>query len=201
MVETTLRPVSRGAHNRSGIVRAACVALVAAAAILLTSLGSRELAAQEVATTMTLTSSAFTEGGRIPAQYTCSGDGISPPLAWSGAPAGTKSFALIVEDPDAPMGTWIHWVVFNIPATAHELPQAVPSAARLADGSVQGVGSGAAHQFQGPCPPSGTHRYYFRIYALDTTLSLPPTARKPALIDAMKGHILAEGALMGRFSR
>lgn len=200
MKESTPRR-GRSTSARSAVARAVCIPLMAAAALLFTSLGSKESSAQEVATTMTLTSSAFTEGGKIPAKYTCSGEGISPPLAWSGAPAGTKSFALIVEDPDAPMGTWIHWVVFNIPPDVHALPEAVPAAKRLPDGTAQGVGSGLANRFQGPCPPSGTHRYFFRIYALDTTLALPPTARKPALTDAMKGHILAEGELMGRFSR
>ena len=141
------------------------------------------------------------EGGMIPAKYTCDGDNISPPLKWEQIPKGTKSFALISDDPDAPAGTWIHWVMWNIPAESNGLPEAVPAAAQLPDGSKQGVTSARSHGYHGPCPPSGTHRYYFKIYALDMMFDLPDNLTKQDLIAAMKGHILAEGALMGKYQR
>jgi len=158
--------------------------------------------AQEAATmSMTVTSTAFQEGGSIPVQYTCKGAGISPPLAWSGVPEGAKSLALIVDDPDAPMGTWVHWVLFNIPPKSPGLPEAVPAGAALADGTVQAIGSSRQNRFQGPCPPSGTHRYFFKLYALDAMLPLGAQTSKQALLDAIKGHVLAQGELMGRFSK
>ncbi len=148
-----------------------------------------------------LTSSAFAAETPIPVKYSCRGADISPPLQWSNVPEGVKSFALLVEDPDAPVGIWVHWVYFNIPAATRSLPEAVPAGARLPDGSIQGVGSSHDNQFHGPCPPSGRHRYYFKLYALDTSLSLPPSTNKDGLLKAMQGHILAEGQLMGYFSK
>lgn len=151
--------------------------------------------------TIQLTSPAFAAETPIPAKYSCRGSDISPPLTWMHVPPGVKSFALIVDDPDAPMGTWVHWVYFDIPASARSLPEDVSPGARLPDGSVQGVGSSGDNRFHGPCPPSGRHRYYFKLYALDTTLGLPPSTTKQALLNAMRGHIVAEGQLMGYFSR
>lgn len=150
---------------------------------------------------ITVTSDAFTEGGMIPAKYTCDGTNVSPPLKWQPGPEGTKSFALVSDDPDAPVGTWVHWVMWNIPAESNGLPENIPTDAQLPDGSKQGITSARNHGYHGPCPPSGTHRYYFKIYALDVMLDLPTNSNKQNLLDAMKGHILAEGALMGKYKR
>lgn len=150
--------------------------------------------------TFSFSSPAFGHGQPIPAVYTCKGRDISPPLTWSDLPQGTKSLALIMDDPDAPMGTWVHWVIYNIPSTRTGLEEAIPSEERLADGSLQGKNSWRRIGYGGPCPPSGTHRYYFRLYALDSMLSLAPGATKEQLLQAMQGHILAEAEWMGTFS-
>jgi Raf kinase inhibitor-like YbhB/YbcL family protein len=155
----------------------------------------------EMEATMKLTSSAFTQGQPIPAKFSCKGDDVSPALAWDEPPAGAQSLALIMDDPDAPMGTWVHWVLFNLPASARGLPEGVPTTAALADGSVQGLTSARGHGYHGPCPPSGTHRYFFKLYALDTVLTLTDKADKKALLAAMEGHILAQAELMGTFSK
>ncbi len=146
-------------------------------------------------------SSAFQQGGTIPAKYTCDGNDVSPPLKWTGVPEATKSLALISDDPDAPMGTWVHWVMWNIPPSAQELAENVTPKPELPDGSRQGISDFRRPGYGGPCPPSGVHRYYFKIYALDTMLDLPSSTRKADLLKAMKGHILAEGQLMGKYSR
>ncbi len=151
--------------------------------------------------TIQLTSSAFTEGDMIPKKYTCDGQDISPPLAWTGVPEGTKSVALISDDPDAPVGTWVHWVMYNIPPQLQELPEAVPADKVLATGATQGTNDFRRIGYGGPCPPGGTHRYYFKLYALDQELALDPGLTKDQLLKAMKGHILAEGQLMGRYKR
>lgn len=150
---------------------------------------------------MKLTSPAFSEGALIPAQYTCAGDDLSPPLEWSDIPLGAKSVALITDDPDAPAGTWVHWVAFNLPVTAGGLPEGIKDAKQLPSGGTQGTNSWRRIGYGGPCPPSGTHRYFFKLYALDTTLSLGNNATAKDLQAAMKGHILAESQLMGRFKR
>lgn len=150
--------------------------------------------------TFSFSSPAFGHGQPIPAVYTCKGRDISPPLTWSDLPQGTKSLALIMDDPDAPMGTWVHWVIYNIPSTRTGLEEAIPSEERLADGSLQGKNSWRRIGYGGPCPPSGTHRYYFRLYALDSMLSLAPGATKEQLLQAMQGHILAQAEWMGTFS-
>ncbi len=151
--------------------------------------------------TMKLVSSAFEEGGMIPSQYTCDGQDISPPLKWENVPQGTKSFALICDDPDAPMGTWVHWVIYNIPDSVRQLPEAVPTVERLSDGTLQGTNDFRRLGYGGPCPPGGTHRYFFKLYALDTMLNLQAGATKEALLKAMQGHVLAEAQLMGRYKR
>lgn len=148
---------------------------------------------------LNVSSTAFTAGQAIPAQYTCKGQGISPPLAWSGAPAGVKSFALIMDDPDAPMGTFVHWVLYNLPAASGALPEAIPAGPKLTDGSVQGSNSAGRSGYTGPCPPSGTHRYFFKIYALDVLLDPGAGAGKEQLLRAMDGHIVSQGELMGTF--
>ncbi len=154
---------------------------------------------------MTLTSAAFANNDTIPSQYTCDGKDISPPLAWSGAPAGTKSFALIHDDPDAPPGTWVHWIIFNIPSDSTSLPENLPKTAGLPSGARQGqvwgVDSFSRVGYWGPCPPSGTNRYFFKLYALDLLLDLPAKSTKPQLEAAMKGHILAESQLIGLYFR
>jgi Raf kinase inhibitor-like YbhB/YbcL family protein len=150
---------------------------------------------------MKLTSSAFTEGAMIPVKYTCDGQNISPPLTWTDVPGGVRTLALICDDPDAPAGTWVHWVAFNLPQDATGLPEGVPPDKTLATGGVQGMNSGRRLGYGGPCPPSGTHRYYFKLYALDNTLSLGSNATAKDLQTAMQGHVLAETQLMGRYRR
>jgi len=148
-----------------------------------------------------LSSSAFAQGQPIPPQYTCRGKDVSPPLNWSDAPAGTQSFALICDDPDAPAGDWVHWLIYNLPAATHSLPEGVPTDGQLPDGSRQGLNGWGQTGYRGPCPPSGTHRYFFKLYALDTVLNLPPGATKQQLLKAMEGHILARTELMGTFRK
>ncbi len=149
----------------------------------------------------TLSSSAFTNGSAIPPRYSCKGQDVSPQLAWSDPPAGTQSFALIMDDPDAPAGTWVHWIIFNIPGVARGLSEGIPADKVLLDGSLQGITSAHSSGFHGPCPPSGTHRYFFKLYALDTTLKLSNNADKNQLLQAMEGHILTQTELMGTFSK
>ena len=148
-----------------------------------------------------LTSTAFSDGAMIPIRYTCDGEDLSPPLSWSGLPAGTRSLALICDDPDAPVGTWDHWVLFNIPATATGLPENVPAKATFDDGSVHGNNSWGRPGYGGPCPPGGTHRYFFKLYALDTELNLKTGATKSQLVKAMEEHILDQVQLMGKYRR
>lgn len=148
-----------------------------------------------------ITSSAFEEGGLIPPKYTCDGADISPPLQWDAVPEGTKSIALISDDPDAPVGTWVHWVLYNLPPDTKELAENIPPDESLPNGSKQGITDFRRIGYGGPCPPSGTHRYLFKIYALDTMLDLPPRAGKSDLVGAMEGHILAQGQLMGKYKR
>ena len=149
-----------------------------------------------------LNSTAFTEGQPIPAKYTCQGEDISPLLQWSSVPPGTKSLALICDDPDAPVGIWVHWVLYGLPATATGLPEKVPTQETLPDGSKQGLNDFRRVGYGGPCPPPGKpHRYYFKLYALDTEPPLKPRATKKELLQAMQGHILAEGQLLGTYQR
>ena len=146
-------------------------------------------------------SPAFKEGGMIPKQYTCDGKDISPPLTWTSVPEGTKSLALICDDPDAPMGIWVHWVIFNISVYIKELPENIPPQKELKIGAKQGINDFRKIGYGGPCPPGGTHRYYFKLYALDTEINLDPGITKAELLKAMEGHILAEGQLLGKYKR
>ncbi len=148
-----------------------------------------------------ITSTAFEEGGTIPQKYTCDGEDVSPALQWSGIPDGTQSIALICDDPDAPMGTWVHWVLFNIPADTTELPENIPADRVLENGAKHGINDFKKLGYGGPCPPGGTHRYFFKLYALDIEIGLEPGATKEELLKAMEGHILDEGQLMGRYAR
>ena len=160
------------------------------------------LAASSSGVKMSLSSTDFKEGDPIPKAFTCEGDNLSPALEWGGCPAGVRSFALICDDPDAPMGTWIHWVMFNIPGEARRLDKGVAKKAMLPDGSAQGVNSWPKTGYDGPCPPPGKpHRYFFKLYALDAVLSLKESAGKEELLAAMKGHIIGEASLMGTYRR
>jgi len=155
---------------------------------------------------MQIHSTAFSDKGEIPQRYTCDGQDVSPPLAWSGVPRGTQSLVLIVDDPDAPdpaapKRTWVHWVLYNLPDDARSLPEAVPSDADLTGGGQHGENSWRRLGYGGPCPPSGTHRYFFKLYALDTVLDLSAGADKKQVLQAMEGHVLAEAELMGTYSR
>ena len=150
---------------------------------------------------MELKSSAFPPGGVIPAKYTCDGLDISPPLSWADVPAGTQSLALIADDPDAPGGMWVHWVAWNIPPNTNALQEDVPKRDSLPSGMQQGTTDFRSIGYGGPCPPSGTHRYFFKLYALKTTLNLPPSTTKKELEKAMQGHILKQAELIGKYQR
>jgi Raf kinase inhibitor-like YbhB/YbcL family protein len=150
---------------------------------------------------ITLKSSAFKEGEFIPKKFTCDGENISPPLEWSEIPEGTKSIAIICDDPDAPMETWVHWVIYNIPASVNKLKENIPFEKVLEDGTIQGKNDFRKIGYGGPCPPSGIHRYFFKIYSLNTTLAFAPGLTKGELLHAMEEHILSEGKLMGKYSR
>lgn len=149
-----------------------------------------------------LTSTAFADGHAIPSKYTCDGSDVSPALTWSNAPAGTKSFALIADDPDAPVGTWVHWVVYDLSADTSSLPENVAKSQYIPGNAKQGLNDFKRLGYGGPCPPHGKpHRYFFKLYALDTMLDLKPGVTKKDLLKAMEGHVLAEGQLMGMYQR
>ena len=165
--------------------------------------------------TIILRSSAFADGGMIPTTFTCDGSDSSPPLEWSGVPTSARSLALICDDPDAPMGTWSHWVVINLPPQATALKQSVPRGKTVSAAFVEGLSSpdenpiaGAQGQndfgkagYGGPCPPSGSHRYFFRLYALDLTLRFESDATRADVLKAIGGHVLGEGRLIGKYAR
>ena len=142
---------------------------------------------------LTIISPAFESNKSIPSKYTCDGNDVNPPLNIKGIPEETKSLVFIVDDPDAPMGTWDHWIVWNIPPTNKIEENSVPG--------TEGLNDFRKHSYGGPCPPSGTHRYFFKVYALDTKLNLDPNSRKKDVEKAMKNHILAKGELVGLYSR
>jgi hypothetical protein len=150
-----------------------------------------------------LTSTAFKAGDTIPAKHTCEGADVSPPLAWTDPPPGTKSLALVCDDPDAPAGIWVHWVLWGLPATARALPEGVPTKPALDDGSAQGTNDFRRTGYGGPCPPRGHgfHRYFFRLYALDARPDPGPGATRQALLKAMEGHVRGQAELMGRYKR
>lgn len=148
-----------------------------------------------------ITSLAFSDGGMIPKKYTCDGENISPPLKWESVPAGTKSIAILCEDPDAPAGLWVHWVFFNLLPDYRQLAENIPDDETFNDGSRQGLTDFQTTGYGGPCPPWGTHRYLFKIYALDTKLDIVHLVDRENLLTAMKGHILAEGLLTGKYQR
>jgi hypothetical protein len=151
---------------------------------------------------LTVTSAAFKNGQPIPVKYTGQGDGLSPPLQWEGAPAATKSFALICDDPDAPAGTWVHWVIYNLSPALPSLSENTAKTETLPGGAAQGRNSSRKIGYAGPYPPPGkAHRYYFKVYALDSLLTLQDRPNKEELLAAMRGHILAQGQLMGTYQR
>ena len=149
-----------------------------------------------------LSSPAFGEGEMIPERYTCDGADVSPALKWSAVPAGTKSLALICDDPDAPMGTWVHWVIYGISPDTYEMPESVPMNETVLKGARQGKNDFRRIGYGGPCPPRGpAHRYYFKLYALDADINLKAGATKKELLKLIENHILAKGQLMGKYSR
>jgi len=150
---------------------------------------------------ITVTSSAFQEGEMIPRKYTCDGANVSPPVAWTGVPDGAKSIALISDDPDAPVGTWVHWVLYNLPLDSTGLAEGIKPVEKLDNGARHGLNDFRKFGYGGPCPPGGTHRYYFKVYALNAVLELKPNATKADLVKAMEGKMLAQGQLIGKFTR
>ena len=149
-----------------------------------------------------LTSRSFENGGNIPKEFTCDGEDVSPALEWIGGPAAAKSYALIADDPDAPVGTWVHWLLWNLPSSAHNLPQGVEKKAQLDSGGQQGQNDFRKTGYGGPCPPPGKpHRYFFKLYALDTLLKLGASSAKPDLERAMQGHVLEQAEYVGRYGR
>ena len=151
--------------------------------------------------TIKVTSSAFEDQGMIPAKYTCQGQNISPPLQFEMGIEGTRSIALICDDPDAPIGTFVHWVMFNLPADTKTLAENIPAADTLKNGARQGKNDFGKTGYGGPCPPSGTHRYFFKVYALDKTIDTSVVTNKKQLLEAMQGHILGQGQLMGKYKK
>lgn len=157
---------------------------------------------RSIPVTIKIRSAGFAEGQAIPSKYTCDGQDVSPPLSWDNAPNGTQSLALICDDPDAPSGTWVHWVIYDLSATLSELPEAVPAKEEALNGAKQGRNDFGRTGYGGPCPPAGSaHRYYFKLYALDSALNLKAGATKADVEKAMKGHIVGQGQLMGTYKR
>lgn len=151
---------------------------------------------------LTISSSSFSSGGSIPKKFTCDGPDVSPALTWTESPAATKSFALLMDDPDAPVGNWNHWTMWNLPVTQRALSEGVSKDARLSDGTEQGKNDFRNTGYNGPCPPPGKpHRYYFKLFALDTKLDLKPGSSKKELEAAMKGHIVAQAEWIGTYGR
>jgi Raf kinase inhibitor-like YbhB/YbcL family protein len=192
-------------QNRNLLMPFLCTLLLLLVQVILTS--SIPVAAQTTAKgasnmDFTIQSSDFANGGDIPRAFTCDGEDRSPALSWSGAPEGTKAFVLIADDPDAPAGTWVHWVIFNIPAKTQSLPPGVEKKEQLPDGSKQGRNDFRKIGYGGPCPPPGKpHRYFFKLYALGAELGLQAGASKADVEQAMTGHILTKAELMGRYKR
>jgi len=184
-------------HPR-GFWRTADRTLTAALVLLTASV----LVAKDSSGKLELMTTAFRPGGTIPAQFTCSGVNISPALSWNQPPPGTQSFVLIVDDPDAPAGTWVHWVVYNLSPSARHLPEHVPAGEAVANGGKQGINDFPMNGYGGPCPPPGKpHRYFFRLYGLDTVLDLRAPVHRQDIDAAMKGHVLAHAELVGTFGR
>lgn len=150
---------------------------------------------------MTVESPAFENGKALPARFTCVGDGVAPPLQMSHVPTGAKSLVVMLEDPDAPGSTYVHWLMWNWPAQTASIPAGIKPLAQQDNGAIQGTGSSGKVGYTPPCPPSGTHRYYFRVYALDIMLQLPSSSTQQALLAAMRGHVLAQGEIMATYHK
>jgi Raf kinase inhibitor-like YbhB/YbcL family protein len=151
---------------------------------------------------ISVSSAAFSEGGTVPKEYTCEGQDKSPPLSWSGVPAGAKTLALIVDDPDAPSGPFTHWIVYNLPGKISALPENLPKTRSVANGGIQAMNDFGRVGYNGPCPPGGSpHHYHFRLYALTTELHLANDAGARELSEAMRGHVLSSGETVGLFAR
>ncbi len=174
----------------------------ASRAVLPALVGLLILAAWGSARAFEFQSLAFSSGGEIPMKYTCDGPDVSPALGWTDPPAGTKEFALTTDDPDAPGGTWVHWVLYGMPPTLRKLSEGLPATDTVADIGRQGVNDFKRVGYRGPCPPRGpAHRYFFRLYALDAQIALPPRKVKVDLLKAIQGHVLGQAELMGRYQR
>ncbi len=193
--------VRRKASSRFLILTAVIVLVIALVSAFIYFRARKEVSTPEIAS-LTLSSEAFDDGGNIPVKYTCDGEDISPPLSWGDPPEGTVSFVLIVEDPDAPMGVFTHWVIYNIPASLRGLPEGVPAQGEVEGTGVQGKNDFNRLGYGGPCPPKGpAHRYVFKLYALDTSLNLKAGATKKQVLKEMEGHILGYGELTGKYGR
>lgn len=186
-------------QNLSGSLSCVTLLLLALAAPMITPAPQSKGRNQSM---LQLTSTAFQTGSNIPSKFSCDDRNVSPELSWSGAPAGTKSFALLMHDPDAPVaGGYTHWLVYNLPASSAHIPENAPNQDRLPGGGLQGKNDSGTYGYTGPCPPSGTHRYYFRLYALDLELDPRAGSSKSGLEKAMQGHVLAQAELLGRYKR
>lgn len=173
-----------------------------ASILLLTAVQATQAQAGRKSMAFTISSPSFSSGGEIAKKFTCDGADVSPQLAWTEPPSGTKAIALLVDDPDAPVGSWTHWVLWNVPVTTRGLSEGMSKAATLPDGSQQGMNDFRKTGYNGPCPPAGKpHRYYFKLFALDGKLDLKVGASKRELEAAMKGHILGQSEWMGRYGR
>jgi hypothetical protein len=154
----------------------------------------------QATTKIKVASTAFKEGESIPSQYTCDGVNISPSLEWTATP-GAKTLAIVCDDPDAPAGTWTHWLVYNLPGATMGVIENMPVQEKVGGGGMQGTNDFGKIGYGGPCPPKGTHRYFFKVYALDSELPLKPAATKDQLMKAMEGHVIAQGQLMGTYAK
>ncbi|MDR4506392.1 MAG: YbhB/YbcL family Raf kinase inhibitor-like protein [Candidatus Scalindua sp.] len=162
---------------------------------------AEQLEKEDFAMKLEVTSNAFEEGALIPEKYTCDGPDVSPPLAWTSPPEGTGCFVLICDDPDAPVGTWVHWVLYGVSPETLKLPEGIPATGEVLNGAKQGTNDFRRIGYGGPCPPGGTHRYYFTLYAVGSNLDLAAGATKADVLSTIKDDILAEGQLMGRYHR
>ncbi|MGD1156243.1 MAG: YbhB/YbcL family Raf kinase inhibitor-like protein [Terriglobia bacterium] len=205
--DQTWSPILRVSDHAKNLNTARCfgswrLGALALAAASLTFLTPSLSAAQESSGKLELRTTAFQPGGNIPKLFTCDGADTSPALSWSDPPPRTQSFVLIMDDPDAPGGTFVHWVVYNLPASTRQLPERLPGNDGMQGGGNQGVNDFARTGYGGPCPPPGRpHRYFFRLYALDGKLNLKTAARRKDVDQAMKGHVLAHAELMGLYGR
>jgi Raf kinase inhibitor-like YbhB/YbcL family protein len=181
----------------------ACAALdLARSDLPATSANSSTSLPEKESSMFQIKSNAFQGDANIPSRFTCEGENISPELSWSGAPQGTKTFALVLHDPDAPRrGGYTHWVVFNIPATENQVAENAPKNSNFPGGGTQGKNDDGSSGYTGPCPPSGTHRYYFHLYAVDQELNLRENATGEQLQKALKGHIVGQAEFMGRYQK